>query len=344
MLNESETMNLASGDYLAVVRDFAMSKGITPQALLYESQFTIEQLINPPPMINNMMVNRVGFNLYSNLPNPDCDVVEFGLAMPLATHGSLGLAVHSAPDIRSAYDVVVSYFNTRVNSLSIALERKGSNHILSIYLKQGVVTDDPRVLFFFDFATLISIASITQTYLNADDLKTKLRINVNQKEPMGFPHHLLPGAVEVMFDQESLELCIPEEWMGQPLASGNEVFAQAAMDKCQSELLKLSPKDTVTKVRDLVQNSLCDLMSLSQVANELHMSPATLKRRLKARGVTYQSIKDEERFKRAKALIQQCDLSMEEISDQLGFVDASNFTKAFKGWSGVTPKQFQSGQ
>ena len=340
-MNESEALNLASGDYLAVVRDFAMSKGIAPQDLLRGSKFTMEQLINPPPMINNMMINRVGFNLYNSLQNPDNDVVGFGLAMTVASHGSLGLAVQSSPNIRAAYEVMVSYFNTRVNSLSIALAKEGDDFRLRISLKKGVVAVEPEVLFFFDFATFISIASITETYLNADALSNKLRLNVNRPEPISFPYHQLSDYIDVVFDQTHLELCIPHDWMEQPLSSGNELFAKAAMDKCQSELQKLSPKDTATKVRHLVQSSLENLPTLSQLANALHMSPATLKRRLKELDVTYQSIKDEERFKRAKELIHLGELSMEDISDQLGYVDPSNFTKAFKGWAGITPKQFQ---
>ena len=338
---ESRLVNLASGDYLALVRDFALSKGIPAQNLLRESKITLEQLINPPHMINNMIVNRVGLNLYRNLQNPNNEVVDFGLAMTMATHGSLGLAVQCAPNVLSAYEVMSSYFNTRINSQIITLVKEGDDYHLRMALKNGVVVGLPDVQFFFDFATFISIASITQTYLNTDALNTNLLINVNGPEPSDFPYHRLPDSIRVSFDQAYLELCVPNEWMLQPLASGNEVFAKAAMDKCQLELQKLSSHDIAIKVRSFVRESSGNLPTLSEIANELHMSPATLKRRLKEQDITYQNIKDAERFEKAKNLIGLGILSMEDISYQLGYVDVSNFTKAFKKWTGVTPKQFQ---
>jgi AraC-like DNA-binding protein len=35
---------------------------------------------------------------------------------------------------------------------------------------------------------------------------------------------------------------------------------------------------------------------------------------------------------------------VEVIAEQLCFSDASNFTKAFKAWSGVSPSQFRQQQ
>ncbi|TNC79978.1 MAG: hypothetical protein C9356_16330 [Oleiphilus sp.] len=38
--------------------------------------------------------------------------------------------------------------------------------------------------------------------------------------------------------------------------------------------------------------------------------------------------------------MQQPGSSVELVAEQLGFSDASNFTKAFKTWTGKTPRQY----
>jgi len=48
MKNRSSSLLLASGDYLTVVRDFALSKGIGLDTLLKDSEIKLQDLINPP--------------------------------------------------------------------------------------------------------------------------------------------------------------------------------------------------------------------------------------------------------------------------------------------------------
>ena len=71
------------------------------------------------------------------------------------------------------------------------------------------------------------------------------------------------------------------------------------------------------------------------------MSVATLKRKLKAEGESFQQIKDGQRLKQAEALLSEGNLNIDQIADRLGYSDASNFSKAFKGWTGITPSQFR---
>ncbi|MGS5404551.1 helix-turn-helix domain-containing protein [Acinetobacter junii] len=35
------------------------------------------------------------------------------------------------------------------------------------------------------------------------------------------------------------------------------------------------------------------------------------------------------------------ELSIQEISESLGYADVSHFSRAFKNWTGVTPKAFR---
>ena len=71
------------------------------------------------------------------------------------------------------------------------------------------------------------------------------------------------------------------------------------------------------------------------------MSRATLKRKLKADGTTFQSLKDSFRLRRAKSLLGDTEASVEEIADELGFSDASGFTKAFRRWTGIAPREWR---
>jgi AraC-like DNA-binding protein len=90
-------------------------------------------------------------------------------------------------------------------------------------------------------------------------------------------------------------------------------------------------------VRQLEQGCL----GLSVLAQALHLSERTLRRRLSEQGTSYQLLVDELRARTACELVQAGAQSLDAISVRLGFADTSCFFHAFKRWTGKTPMQFR---
>ena len=80
---------------------------------------------------------------------------------------------------------------------------------------------------------------------------------------------------------------------------------------------------------------------IEHIAQSLHMSSRTLQRRLTAEGVSFAKLRDQIRFKLAVPALKSEKLSIEEVSEDLGFSDRHSFTRAFKRWSGVSPSAFR---
>ena len=107
-------------------------------------------------------------------------------------------------------------------------------------------------------------------------------------------------------------------------------------------LARLDRDDVVTGVRkkiiDLLPNGKC---SRTHVASALHMSPSTLQLKLAQRGTSFQRLLDDTRKELACSYMQQATRSVTEITYMLGFADTSNFTRAFKRWTGMSPTDFR---
>ncbi len=78
-----------------------------------------------------------------------------------------------------------------------------------------------------------------------------------------------------------------------------------------------------------------------KVASELALSPRMLQRKLKDEGTSYTDLLDSCRHKLAIKLISQNKLPLSEVTYILGFSDQSNFSRAFKRWTGVTPHHYK---
>lgn len=331
----------ASGDYLAAIRDFALSKGIAPTTLLEGSEISLEDLINPPVLVKNFLFNGIGQNLYQALPDPVQAAIEFGLSMTSASHGSLAIAVQCAPNVATAYRTMADYYNTRINTEDLILSHTPQGLEAELTCKVNDPKINPNVLHFLDLATFVSIAKISLSLLNLNTLSGVLRLDVNRPEPHEFPWQIIPDRLDLVFNQAALKLSIPDEWLDASLSVSNPELAKIAEQKCADELTLLTPQDIVTKVVQTLHQAGTELPSLEQMAQLFYMSPATFKRRLKAQNSSYQALKNKVRLEQASHLIQTGTLSMEAIAMQLGFSDASNFTKAFKSWSGMSPKAFR---
>ena len=76
------------------------------------------------------------------------------------------------------------------------------------------------------------------------------------------------------------------------------------------------------------------------LAEKLNMNTLMLYRNLKNEGTSYQKIKDDMRRELAikKLVIEK--LSVEEVSEIVGFAEPRSFTRAFKHWTGLTPRNY----
>ncbi len=83
---------------------------------------------------------------------------------------------------------------------------------------------------------------------------------------------------------------------------------------------------------------------LETVARRCCMSARSLKRKLAEQGLGFSELVAEMRRNEATLLLAEGRLSIEQIAERLGYRDPANFTRAFKAWTGRTPRQFRDQQ
>jgi AraC-like DNA-binding protein len=82
----------------------------------------------------------------------------------------------------------------------------------------------------------------------------------------------------------------------------------------------------------------------AQLAGLLDTSVRSLQRRLAEQGTTLSTIIDETRRKRATDLIGVGGTSVMDAALACGYTDAANFTRAFRRWTGLSPREFRRRQ
>jgi AraC-like DNA-binding protein len=82
-------------------------------------------------------------------------------------------------------------------------------------------------------------------------------------------------------------------------------------------------------------------LELPSVAEAAGMSVRSLQRRLAASNLSFARLVDEARFEAASTLLRDPDVRIVDVSAELGYTDAANFTRAFRRWAGVSPLAFR---
>lgn len=136
---------------------------------------------------------------------------------------------------------------------------------------------------------------------------------------LGFPARYLelpvvrgPAELDVLLDRFPFDLGAGRASVAPPSAWVRKIFATALTQQSR-------PPDT------------------AQIARQLGLSPATLKRRLKGEGVSVRQLKERCRHELARDLLQDHTLTLAEIAARLGFSDTTTFSRAFKSWTGQLP-------
>lgn len=79
------------------------------------------------------------------------------------------------------------------------------------------------------------------------------------------------------------------------------------------------------------------LASLEHTAEQMEMSVATIKRKLSQHNTSFQRLLDQHRQQQAIFKLTEQGLSNEQVAEQLNFNDPTNFRRAIKRWTGLTP-------
>lgn len=121
-------------------------------------------------------------------------------------------------------------------------------------------------------------------------------------------------------------------------------FAQAGTreDDYLSLIASAPAADFPSSISQLALNSFPDRQAqIGWIASAAGLSIRTLQRRLADYGLDYSSLIDRVRFDHAQNLLRDPGRSLIDIAYDLGYTDASSFTRAFRRWTGTTPTTFR---
>jgi AraC-like DNA-binding protein len=188
---------------------------------------------------------------------------------------------------------------------------------------------------------MTALLSMLQLFAGARAQPTKVSFAYDAPAHVAEYERIFGGAAR--FGQPFTELEFPRAWLEcKQLYQRPELYA-LLKGEAERTLGRLERDAGLTeRIEAILAKHSPQQVSMESVARELDMSARSLRRRLMAEGMSYSELSDHSRMLAAKRMLERPNASIQEIAYAMGFASPAAFHRAFRRWTGMTPKQYRA--
>lgn len=315
---------------------YGVEQGLNPADLLAGSGITLSQLQDQSDgTIESEQELRVIERLCEQLGDPVSHGLAMGQRYHLSSYGVWGFALLTSPTFADALRLGVRYLGLTFAFLQVRLEERAREGVL--VLDDGHLPETVRP---YLLARDASAIMVIQQELFSDRVplsSLRLRLPPGNQEDFvrlfGRCPDFLSSCNEAAFEISVLARALPQ---------ANPMTARLCEEQCDQLLAQRYAQDSLAaRIRRRLLQQTGHFPSAETLAEEMAMTSRTLRRQLTREGTSYRALLDEIRLMLAEQWLEMGVLTLEEISDRLGFSELSNFNHAFRRWTGQTPARFR---
>jgi AraC-like DNA-binding protein len=322
--------------YVKALLKAAVFRGLDRDKLLLEAGITSELLGN-----NKTRLSAATYANFSHLISEELQD-EFGGFMNTpckpGTYEMMCYACINCPTLETFLLRGIKFYGLVTDSIELELSKddKDAQYVLST--QPG--TEDPDNFLAF---ILLGIVHRLSSWVIDQPLILK-SVSFTHSRPGTASEYNFLFKAPIKFDQADNSLNFSSSYLDMPVQQSDQTL-QEFLAKPELQLMGLSSSDNslVVKVKRLIKDKVStEFPEFESIAEHLHSTTVTLRRRLREEGSSYQQIKDDLRRDTAIFNLGKGSMSIEQVAESVGFSEPTSFFRAFKRWTGVTPRAYVS--
>jgi AraC-like DNA-binding protein len=253
---------------------------------------------------------------------------------PHALH-SLGYGMMAASSLDEVCRLVQRHFHVISTAAALDIE-VGSKYYTLTSVCEPAVNDEGFEMFMAFIAGVFDLISNDEI----KPVKVSLRRSVTSKAARDRYSYCFQADTE--FEAPQNMIVFEKAQLMQPLPTANPEIRLISERMIAQYLEDFGSGEFRTIVRSRILSLLRNgRASEEAVAKGLNMSCSSLSRRLRLEGVTYRHMLNETQKSLALQHLQDVALPISEIGFRLGFEDLSSFSRSFRRWTGVSPREWR---
>lgn len=322
--------------YLQQLQSYLKYLDLPLVELLKNSDLPLFTLSQPNLYLGHESIADINKKICTLVPS-EADLIKYlATERDALAHGSLGIAAVLSLDLENAILLIQKYIRTRHSGMKIeALSRGEFFKILLTVPKTNSYSERLTVL-----STLLAFESGLRKMLVVDTEDYPVIINVTCSRPDGWTG--ISSNTMIQFDQPRNSLAFPKKLLKKHLIFSDQHEFSQAQKLCDLELKNIEALNDLSEVvKSKLSRATLPLPNIEVITSDLNISVRTLRRRLEGLGIQYIDLKQEVLNTKALELLSVSDLSLQQISWELGYSDYKSFSRSFKKLKNLTPSQYR---
>jgi AraC-like DNA-binding protein len=309
--------------------------GVSRAELLREARLDEAQLSDPDARVPLSATIGLWRAITSRVPDPALGL-RFGSDVRVREFGLVGYTMAVSRTVGTALRRLTRYDRILSDALVFELDVEGEATWARLDVHPALHALRPAA-----DARLAALLSVSRELAAAPIVPLAVQFPYRRPEDVREYERFFRAPLE--FGAPTTALLLRSDDLARPVACSDETLAGYLDRLAEQALAALGSERTLRdRVRRLLWTELSDgAPDLDHVARVLGMSARTFQRRLRSEGKTFAALLTEFRRDMAPALLRDGRLAVAEVAFLLGYEDPSSFQRAFRRWSGLSPRAFR---
>jgi AraC-like DNA-binding protein len=309
--------------------------GVPRAELLRDAKLNEEQLRDPDARIPRSAMVRLWHAVASRTPDAALGM-RLGAEVRVREFGLVGYTMAFSKTVGAALKRLTRYDRILSEALVVTLDAKDDATWARVDVEPALRAFRPAAD--FRLAALLSMCR----ELAAAPL-APLTVQFPYRRPAEIREYERFYRAPLEFGAVATALLLRNDDLARPTALSDVTLTDYLDRLAEQVLTALGGDDTLRdRVRRVLFSELSEgVPALDRVGRELGLSARTLQRGLRQEGTTFAAVLTQLRQDLAQPLLRDGQLTVAEVAFLLGYQDPSAFQRAFRRWSGRSPRAFR---
>lgn len=267
---------------------------------------------------------------------------EVGRGIKLNSHDALGYAMLSCATPDQVLRIVSRHYHLMTTAFTLRYRRQG-------HLGEAVYTPatalSPDLLHFF--LEVIAVAHQTQQALLLGERVSGCDIHLSMPAPAHHARYFQLAPARFHFNARAVpgvRVVMDAALLDAPLPMASSRVVQQIEQRLEAPQLQTPGSGQwAAFVTMLLRESRGAQITLEEIAQRLKVSPRTIERALGSEGLKFRALSQKVMVEQACELLRAPGATVSQVAAELGFLEASSFSRFFRREVGVSASEFMAG-